>query len=165
MFSEHPLLLMVSVPTRMVDSCRQKGEKLMETRVTHSLQQISTIQNQSERWGVKRKVGNGRGGGGDSNPSDLVVNKRGKRKRKRKNEREMATPPRSDRCWSRSPSSGDEGRWRGPKIVVKWVFGLRQVGLGFSQEVSGEFFSASLNSIIKTWLWVVSQEVAIFHLQ
>ena len=82
---------------------------------------------------MKRKVGNGRGGGGDSNPSDLVVKKRRKKKRKmkRKDEGEMATPPRSDRCWSRSPSSGDEGRWRGPKTAVKWVVGLRRVGLGF----------------------------------
>ena len=83
---------------------------------------------------MKRRIGNGRGGGGggDSNSSDLVVNKRGKRKRKRKNKGEMATPPRSDRCGSQSPSSGDEGRWRGPKTVVKRVFGLRRVGLGFS---------------------------------
>ena len=90
---------------------------------------------------MKRNVGNGRGGGGDSNSFDLVVKKRRKRKRKRKrkDEGEMATPPRSDRCWSRSPSSGDEDQWRGPKTAVKWVVGLRWVGLGFSQELSGIF--------------------------
>ena len=91
---------------------------------------------------MKRNEGNGRDVGGDSNPSDLVVKKRRKRKRemKRKDEGEMAMPPRSNRCWSRSPSSGDEGRWRGPKTAVKWVVGLRRVGLGFLRK-SLKYFS------------------------
>ena len=86
---------------------------------------------------MKQKVGNGRGGGGDSDPSDLVVKKKRERKRKGKNIGEMATPPRSDRCWSRSPSPGGEGWRRGPKTVLKWVFGFRRsvwVFLGKSLE-------------------------------
>ena len=98
---------------------------------------------------MKRNEGNGRDVGGDSNPSDLVVKKRRKRKRemKRKDEGEMAMPPRSNCCWSRSPSSRDEGRWRGPKTVVKWVVGLRQVGLGFFRKSLERFDTTALNMV------------------
>jgi hypothetical protein len=76
---------------------------------------------------VKRKVGNGRGGGGDSDPSDLVVKNRKKGKikwdKERKMKRRRATQPRSDHLWSRSPSHGGEGRLRNPENG-----GVRSVG-------------------------------------
>ena len=128
MSTDHPLPSMVSAPTGMTNLCRQKGERPMETRITQRLQQISTIQNPTTRFN--------KGGGGDSDPSDLVVKKRRKRKRKEKNKGEMATPPRSDHCWSRSPSPKGEGRRRGPKAVLKRVVGFRRVGMWFSLEVS-----------------------------
>ena len=68
---------------------------------------------------MKRKVGSGRGGGDDSDPSDLVFKdgKKGKInwERERKKKRRWATQPRSDHLWSRSPSHGGEGRLRRPE--------------------------------------------------
>ena len=45
---------------------------------------------------MKWKVGEDRGGGGDSERSDLGAKRRKKRKIKRENERKRATLPRSD---------------------------------------------------------------------
>ena len=73
----------------------------------------------SEGLEMKRKVGSGRGGGGDSDPSDMVF-KNGKKgkinwERERKKKRRWATQPKSDHLWSRSPSHGGEGRLRRPE--------------------------------------------------
>ncbi len=58
----------------------------------------------SDEREMKRKVVEERGGGGDSEPSDLGAKIGRKRIKKGKNERERATRPRSDHLWSRSPS-------------------------------------------------------------
>jgi hypothetical protein len=98
---------------------------------------------------MKRKVGDGGGGGSDSDPSDLVDNKRRKGKIKWKNEkkrkwqRQRATQPGSDHFWSRSPSHGGEGKWRSPEHGGERLVGFGGFGL------SGRFWEVSRVTIIR----------------
>ena len=66
-------------------------------------------------------MGEERSGGGGSEESDLGAKRRKKRKIKRQNKRKMATLPRSDHLWSRSPSHEGEGKPRGPEQGGKRV--------------------------------------------
>ncbi len=71
---------------------------------------------------MKRKVREDRGGGGDSELSNLGA----KRRNKRTNERERTTLQISDNLWTRSPSYKGERRPRSPEQGgkrVRWDLG------------------------------------------
>jgi hypothetical protein len=65
---------------------------------------------------VEKKVVDGSGGGGSSDPTGRDTKIEKKREKNRKKERERAALPRSGLFGSRSPSPEGEGRRRSPDL-------------------------------------------------